>query len=307
MNVRVSRRILSSPRAKHTYIYYITVVTLSLTRHIYCVMVKFMDIFSRYRHPFKLTLITVLAIAVPWAIYINQAPAKDSLWNYGYNLMNAFIYMIGGVAGLYYAISPRMPQDIRKGLMYLGLGELSWAMAAILWSYFNIFLHINEPYPSISDFFFIAFMVDISFGALFILKYSQARISRRIALEAIAIIVVTYIVTLAFVSPPVITPHISITTAMFNFIYPVGDAFILALALAIYRLGNKTTLANAKYLMIAFLLQTLGDFVFGYVTIHNTYWNGDMADIIYTLSGFALSAGIINLGISSSNVKNDPS
>lgn len=250
---------------------------------------------SRLKDPIKVLFILFFGIVMSWGVYLQFLPSTKTIWNYDYNIANALIYFFGGLIGLYYSLAYCWPPKLKKGLLFISGGQFSWAIASFLWSYYNIVLRIELPSPSVADYFFLIFILLISVGTLYLLSYSKAKITHENARDTMTIILVTYIATFLFISPPDISSNQNVLQMIFNFMNAVGDAFLFAIALIAMRIGKDILSVPMRYFMIGLFLQALGDFVYGYRVVNGIYWNGDISDLIYTCSGFLVSAAIISL------------
>ncbi len=250
---------------------------------------------SRLKDPVKVFFVILFAIVLAWGVYLQFLPSTRTVLNYDYNIANAVIYFFGALVGLYYAQSYCLPPKLKKGILFICGGQFAWTIASFIWSYYNIVLRVELPSPSIADFFFLAFIVCVSIGALYLLSYANARITHENARDTMTIILITYIATFLFIAPPNLSSQTNTIQMIFNFLNPVGDAFLFAIALIGVRIGKDILSIPMRYLMMGLFIQSVGDFVYGYRVVHGIYWNGDISDIIYTCSGFLISAAIISL------------
>lgn len=250
---------------------------------------------SRLKDPIKVIFVILFGIVIAWGIYLQFLPSTRTVWNFDYNIANAIIYFFGALVGYFYALGYHFHDKLKKGILLISTGQLSWAIASFMWSYYNIFLQVDIPSPSFADVFFLAFILFISSGTIYLLSYAKTNITHENARDTMTIILVTYIAVFLFISPPDLSSHLSILEMVFNFMYPVGDAFLFALALVGVRIGKGFLSVPMRYLMAGLLLQAIGDFIYGYRTLHGIYWNGDISDMLYTCSGFLVSVAIISL------------
>ena len=74
----------------------------------------------------------------------------------------------------------------------------------------------------------------------------------------------------------------------FSLGYSVGDAIIFTIALAIFGLSWKHLGGRFKYpiltILAGFGVMYIADTVFNYRSLNNTYYNGDISDILYLAS-----------------------
>lgn len=250
---------------------------------------------QRFRNPVKLLLCVVFFAVLIWGLTLQRMPDKTTIWNYSYNAGIALVYAMGAVCGFYYVTRYNLKPNLKKALLYFSIGQLSWATATVIWCYYNLVMRIDLPYPSVPDIFYILFIVFMSVGLVYLLKYFNVGITHTHTLETMGILLFTYITVFLVIDPPDLSLHLPALTMTFNFLYPLGDGFLFAISLASVRMGEDRMSPSARYLILALLLQAVGDFFFGYFTVTGTYWNGSLPDIIYVMSGFLISTSIISL------------
>ncbi len=248
------------------------------------------------RQILKHSLVTLFLCTFMLGVYLIKSPLRTSPFNYGFNILTGVIYLMGGVAGLYYRKRLPINAPLYNAIVCLSYGLIMWATAAFIWGYYNIFLHIDSPYPSIADIFYLAFTLFASMGVLNLLHGIKAPISPKNIIESTIIMIFTYITIVIVIAQPTITSDTPILTTFLNFIYPLSDAFIFSFALiAVNVTGGDKISKPLMFLLAGLLLQVVADLLFSYRTINGTYWNGDMSDMVFCASGFILSASIISL------------
>ena len=82
----------------------------------------------------------------------------------------------------------------------------------------------------------------------------------------------------------------------FDIAYPLGDVIIITIALLMYGLSFKYLGGKYKWPVFIILLGFVGmffsDFIFAYSTTVETYYNGHLADLLYTIALAIISFGI---------------
>ena len=79
----------------------------------------------------------------------------------------------------------------------------------------------------------------------------------------------------------------------FNIAYPLGDTILMSLALIALRIGSGKIQSSFLVLVAALIMETIGDFTFTVRVAREIYWNGDIADLLYTLAAFTFGIGLI--------------
>jgi len=250
-------------------------------------------------------LIALLILALVWDAALFLQSAKDTPWNFTYNIMYSLLFFFGGVVGVWYVRTPQGKGTFGRALAFIGLGLIAWGLGLLVWAYYNFFSNVEIPYPSLADILFVFIYPGLGIGVWYLLKIYRPLITTRLIAESILIVLVAIAITVAingenlkaFQAPydpgDPETEGLSLMQKFFTFFYPLGDIAILSGALIILRVGGGKIQRGVLLLIAGMVLMTIADYLFTYRTIQETYWNGDIADAFYTLAAFMMSFGII--------------
>lgn len=230
-----------------------------------------------------------------WGIALEWTGTHTGVWNYGYNLGYAGLYLVGGLMGLWGARYVTTEIAMGNALLYLGAAQISYASGLILWAYYNLVAHVAVPYPSAADVFFALFYVLLAVGCWNFLSMVATHVRVQHLFEVMAIFFVSAVVIVGFLNTPDTSPGLSILTKIVNIWYPLGDSLLIALSYLVFRAGRDKFQTGMLILIIGLLVQVSADLIFSYRTSTNVYWNGDISDMLFAVSGFILSFGILNV------------
>jgi hypothetical protein len=239
-------------------------------------------------------LVFFLIIILLWSALLTFTGYKTTSWNYGFNFAYALFYMIGGVIGVWGAKSIGIKNNLGKAFVYFGLGLASFSLAIITWAFYNFYLMIEIPYPSLADVFFIAFYPLTFLGLLYLIRAHSEVIKTTILVESLIILAVNAIAILAFTNllPRDLTQ--GRIANIFNSIYPVGDILIASTAFIVFRISVGRMHRGLMMLVAAFVIGVIADLLFAFRTSTHAYWNGDISDVLYAIGGFLFALGLIN-------------
>lgn len=245
----------------------------------------------RLKNFFYVTVFTAFVILFGYWIRLQRLPIKDSDLHFMFNVGIAGMYLIGTGIG---AILIKSETHRSKQLFFftMTLSLLFNAIALALWSFDNLVLHIPSPYPSFADLFFLAYtgLLSISYWYYFDLLKIDLKINNIV--EAIFIILITYVLMFFLLFEPDYSRTMSIFEIAANYLYPLADAVALSVALVVIRsTGIKNSGAVAIFFSIIFLI--IGDILFSTRSAANTYWNGDISDMMYLMSATFQILGLI--------------
>jgi hypothetical protein len=164
------------------------------------------------------------------------------------------------------------------------IGMALWIAAESTWAVYYFFLGNAVPYPSVADIFYVGGYLPIFAGLVLYFETFSASMSRARLAVAGSTIGVASVLVVYFVLRNEFGMNYSYVKILLDLMYPVLDLIMLSLAilsLAIF-IGGRI----AKYWVIfssAAILYVIGDEFFLYQVANNTYYNGDLDDLIFLL------------------------
>lgn len=230
----------------------------------------------------------------------------QGFYNYSYSFLFGLIPLIGGVVAVLNAKKwGGLKSAMGKAVFFIGLGILCWGIGEMIWSYYNFFLGVPAPYPSLADLGFAPSIFFYGLGALYLSKVTGAKFGLKnnlakffLGLATILILIVSYYILVVVARGGVLVPDGESALKIFlDIIYPLGD--FLALALAVIISGLSFQYMGGRYTLdIAAILAGLGvmfiaDSVFSYTTTTGSYYNGNWGDLLLTFGMFLLTYGVL--------------
>ncbi len=230
----------------------------------------------------------------------------SGFYNYLYSFLFGLIPLVAGVIALIKSKEwGRLSSAIGKAVFFVGLGIFLWGFGELIWSYYNFFLGIEAPYPSLADLGFApsiffyglgTFYLSKATGAKFVLRNKHAKLLVVITL-VLTTVISYYILVVIAREGIVIQAGETVMKALFDTIYPFGDFLGLAIGTIVSGLSFKYL--GGKYktdiwsILLGLGVMFVADSVFSYTTTVNTYYNGNFGDYLLTTGVFLLSFGIL--------------
>lgn len=179
----------------------------------------------------------------------------------------------------------------RAAWVLIGASALAWAGGELIWSYFEIGLGRQLPFPSIAD---IGFALAVPLAAAGVLTIPTAPSRPKLLLRTIldgliagsALLLVSWATVLRTVSASAAENPLAQVLALG---YPVGDVAVVTIGLLVL---SRTPLAGrAMTLLIAagFMAIAVSDSMFAYLTALGTFGVGNLLDTGW-VAGFLLIA-----------------
>lgn len=252
----------------------------------------------------KILLAYLLFLLTYW-ILLQFSQQQTSIWNYLFSICFSLVPFIGGIMGLFLSKSwGFLSSAIGRTVLYISSGLFFWGVGSMIFGYYNIFLHISAPYPSLADVSYILSWPLWGIGIINLshatgVKFSLRKVKGKLFLFIIPIIMIalSYYLLVIIARAGSISDFSGGIKVFFDLAYPIGDVVILSLAVLIY--GLSFSYLGGRYkssiviLILGFILNYVADFVFSYTTTVNTFFVGDFGDLIFALAMFSLTFGIL--------------
>jgi hypothetical protein len=158
-------------------------------------------------------------------------------------------------------------------LTWFTMGLILWFIAELSWTYYELGLGIENPFPSPADAIWLAgypFIIYFLFGISKVLSRQKFSYDREplILISVATALTLAYIFTLTFGIASMISNQQNMVAWIITIVYPIldGIAFVPSL-LIIMKLRNKKQIESIKPWMLlaaSILLVTVADIGFGY-------------------------------------------
>lgn len=240
----------------------------------------------------KLYLFLLLLFNLSCTIFFYLTGTYESIWNYLYNLTVALNYVL---AAVYLIQNISLFPKFKSVFLLFIAGYLSTFTSLFIWFLYNTVFNEAVPFPSVADIFWILFYPFVAAGLALLLKRMKTPLNWVNSVEILVLssILFTIITTFLNINRGV-APTLN-AADLVNTLYTGFDSFLIALS--IITLRNQKNVKNQSLLYLTFGLLTLSiaDTVFAYQTAKNIYWNGNLSDLLFAVSGFLF--GLSSLSI----------
>ncbi len=234
----------------------------------------------------------VLLFSISYALWLGNIDSHTTSFNYLFNIFGSINFLLAGVTGIYYY---KKYKEHKVIYFTLALSAISYFIAQLTWYFYNTYYVTEIPYPSYTDLFFLIFYISLALGGILTMIKIKFKFHFTSIIEIVAVALVIILITHSYIDTVSITRPETILEAILNYAYPVLDAILISLTLAAIRSQMGRLQPMLLYFIISFIMLTFGDTIFGYQTSLGTYWNGNIVDICFSISGYFFAMGIINI------------
>ncbi len=240
-------------------------------------------------------LIGIFIVVLGWAILLDIRGETNTIFNYLYNVGYSGLYLFGAIVAGVGAWKSGKGSLLKKALGFLSVGLLGQTIALWMWTYYNIVLQIDRPYPALLDVFYLILVPALLASFFYIFKIYQVKIQRGMIRESFLVFALALLAVFTWITPPDVSAQSPLLVNAVNIFYPLSDVVLLLFAFVLYRISGGVFQKSFTFLSLALLFQTAGDFAFSYREVRDLYWNGDMSDILFTVAAFLFSYSMILL------------
>lgn len=242
-----------------------------------------------------LPLILLFLITLIWNFFLYINPDKTTLFNYLFNVMYSFLFIYGAVLAFFTFQKYSFSSDIGKSLLFYTISLLSYALGLFVWSFYNVILQVEVPYPGLPDLFFILFQPFSAISFIYLVRSFGGKFTLPRLIELVILSSVLFFILYSFLSTTSLGGDIPVMARVLNVTYPFFDAFLASLAIIGLRTEKGALHPNLLTFIFAALAMVFADTTFSYRSSAGLYWNGDIADTGFAISATLFSFGIINL------------
>jgi len=206
---------------------------------------------------------------------------------------NIFPLFVAGVAVLTSFFAMRRYWDYfgsRLSKIWLGftLGMLLWFLGELGWAVYTMVLHVEIPYPSIADVFWLCGYVPLFIALLLYVEIFQPKISVKMFLVAGVIVAIMSAMVFSLLMIPVLAEasQQDFITLSISLAYPGLDIILFleaVLGLLVFTVTRLKGRIGVAWLFMntAIFANVLGDMTFSYTTLNGTYYSGHPQELLF--------------------------
>jgi hypothetical protein len=246
-----------------------------------------------------------LGLSIWWlSIYVRgltEGPENDY-----FILIYPVLPLIGGIYGL---ISAKkwggLKSSFGKAVSLLSLGFLAQFFGQILYVYYQLYLHIEVPYPSVGDWFYFASVILYLVGTYQLASVAGIKLTLKTIHGKLLALAVPFLILLLsyFILLQGYEADWSDKVVVFlDFGYPILQAVSTSIALLIV-LISKDILGGlmrkpVMLLVLALVAQAVSDFVFSYQVSREevTFYAAGTNDYMFAFAYFLMTIALFSIG-----------
>ena len=169
----------------------------------------------------------------------------------------------------------------------LAAATASWAAGETVWSYYEIVVGRDVPFPSLADAGFLGFCV-LSAAALLVLPVGPQAAASRVCSLLDGMLIAGALLALAWVTSLGVTLRLAADTRLATILalaYPLGDVVVMTLVLLTITRASRGRRHVLGLLALGLAVLAVADSAFVYLTATGQYATGNLCDLGWT-AGF---------------------
>ncbi len=255
--------------------------------------------------PQKICLTFFSLIVLFWAI-LWFSGIKEGFYSYFYSFVFGLIPLVSGFIAIKSSkLWGGLKSAVGKAVFFIGLGIFLWGIGEAVWSYYNFFMGVPAPYPSLADIGFAPSIFFYGLGSIYLSKATGAKFGLRnkyakyfVFLALLLISFFSYYILVTVARGGVLVPNgESSLKTLLDIAYPLGSFFALTACVLISGLSFKYL--GGKYIgdivsiLAGLAVMFIADSTFSYTTTVGTYYNANFGDLMLATGMFLLSFGVL--------------
>jgi hypothetical protein len=247
----------------------------------------------------------LLSIITAWWLTLHPFESgtlidQKYIWGSSYQI----IALWGSVWGLFISIYwGGYKSALGRMILAFSLGLLCQVFGQTVYSYYNLYAHVEAPYPSIGDIGFFGSIPLYIYGSFLLAKVSGVKVTLRSFDQKIQAFFIPLIAL--FISYMVFLRGYEFDfshplTILLDFSYPFGQAIYVSIAILTLLLSRKILggimRGPVMLFLFALIFQYICDYNFLYQASRETWFVGGYGDYLYAVSYFVMTIALLYVG-----------
>ncbi len=258
-------------------------------------------------------LLVLYVASVAWWLTIFVRGIQYTLENYLIAVPQVTLPFVGaiGVLSQVHRLK-QLPFRQKMACVFLSAGLIAWACGIIIFAFYNIFLGIEAPYPSLADIGFLIAPFLWFIGLVYFYRALNLPLQMKKAVGTfwffcLPVAVVVFLYYFLLIAAGGGFPELDFMHGKFFFdtAYPLADVFtmtILGLMLlgVLFKLVTKRCMYVIAVFISGFAVNYFGNFSFSYTTSAGTYFVASYVDFLFFTAMFMIALGtnlLVNLDL----------
>lgn len=245
-----------------------------------------------------------------WWIYLQIFIDKNNFMYLEFSATYGLMALYGGFCGVHVARKwGGFKTLMGKAIYMFSFGLFAQEFGQIVYSYYAIFLHINNPYPSIGDIGFAGTIPIYTFGAILLAKSSGIKLNIQSFKNKVLAILIPFTAltaTYILILKDYVFDFNDPIKTLLDFGNPLGETVCISIAIIIFIFSRNILdgimRSKALLLLFALVIQFVADVIYIYKSTE--FYPGSYMDFLYLFAYFTMTLALLSLKSLQVNIKN---
>lgn len=176
----------------------------------------------------------------------------------------------------------------------LAAGVLSFITGDLTYKISNEILHVQPPFPSVADVFYLAMYPLLAAGLLLLVRARTPGRDRASLIDALLITTALGLLSWVFLMVPYVhEADLTLPERLVSIAYPLGDVLLLAMLARLWSGGGLRTL-SARLLGLGAIALPVADSLYVFIQLHGTWDDGGPVDVGWIVFYFCWGAAALH-------------
>lgn len=259
-----------------------------------------------HKRIFRILPVIYVFLALWWfSIFFRGIHETDE--NYTFSLLYGLMPLSIGIFGLFIAHRwGGFKSAMGRALGFLSAGQFAWGVGNLIFSYYQLVLHVPVPYPGPADTGYFLMYPLSAIGVFFLFRVTGATAGLKSTSGKVSFLLLplffvglSYYLLYTIARGGAITYEGDLLKFILDIGYPIGDVVVVTLSSMIYWLSRDYLGGIFRkpiiLMLFGFVLAYVADFSFSYTTTVGTFFTANWVDLLYTTTFFIIAMGLILL------------
>lgn len=193
---------------------------------------------------------------------------------------------------LYKSQSGARGGGMSRAYLSYSVGLFCWVLGESTWTLYSILLHVEVPFPSLADLFWLVGYAPLLLALLWqAWPFRGAFNPRKQILLSLGMCAMGAVI-LSQTVPFILQQNESLLATIVGVAYPILDTLLLSIAIPVFILFRWGTYWRPMlFVLVGIMLQLIGDLLFAQSALSGSYYPGSPADLIFDFSYLMLALG----------------
>ncbi len=247
-----------------------------------------------WKSKYNLFIVFLMVLTLGMWVVVQMQHTVDANLNYYFSLMLGVVPFLASLKGFMAAKRwGGMSSVLGRSIGLLSLGLFLWSAGELIWSYYNLVLEVEAPYPSVADVGFASGVTLYAASTVLLTRLAGVNLVLKkkpllwwgiIILCGLSVALTYYLAVVVAKQGEFFSDTTDKLKTFLDVFYPVADFVSFTLVAIIAAIAGKYLGGKLRLPLIltflGMLVMYFGDIIFSYTTTVGTFYNANWGDLV---------------------------